>query len=80
MIMVKGYGIIVLEIPYYVLMHFGSKQLAVITMSEGLTRREREERDIVPSLMDNDLCMQGGGREVGTDGHLTTLDCPWRRG
>lgn len=62
-----GEGILVLEIADYVLTGSRSKLQAVVTLSEGLRKREGEggrERDLVLLPMDDDCCLQDGGRET----------------
>lgn len=60
----EGYGILLLEIADYVLTGSRSKLQAVVTLSEGLKKRERE-RAIVLLLIDDDCCLLDGGGEMG---------------
>lgn len=72
----EGYGILVLERADYVLTGSRSKLWAVVTLSEGLRKREGGKEALL--LMDDDCCLLGGGVETGVDSCTSTLDCPWR--
>ena len=77
MMMGVGGGILVLEMADYVLTGSRSKLRAVVTLSEGLGKREGGRgRDIELLLIDAD-CRVGDGKQ-GFDSCQSTLDSPWR--
>lgn len=69
----------VLEIADYVLMGSRSKLQTVVKLTEGLSKREREqwrESDIVLLLIEDEFKLHGGVGKRGVDSCQSTLNSP----